>query len=115
MSDECGFIQILFPKGAYELESSNNKIHRIIIEEERYFEAIYPFTIKPNFLTLGSFKEKSSQGPINSFLPDDSRSDFSGFNATTLYQEYNLSPNPVDILSFDNYSLGCDVAQGVIY
>ena len=42
-SDEDGF-QILFPKGAYEIESLNNETKRIIIEEEHYTEAIYPLT-----------------------------------------------------------------------
>ena len=54
ISDEDSFIQILTPKGAYELESLNNEIKGIIIEEEHYIEATYQFTIKPNFSTLGS-------------------------------------------------------------
>ena len=33
----------------------------------------------------------------------------------TLYGKYNLSPNPVDILSFDNVFLKCDIAQGMIF
>ena len=31
-----------------------------------------------------------------------------------MYEEYNLSPNPVDILSFDNIVFECDIAQGMI-
>ena len=38
-----------------------------------------------------------------------------GFNTRTLHEEYNLSPNPVDILSFDNIFLECDIAQGMIF
>ena len=38
-----------------------------------------------------------------------------GFNETILWQEYNLSPNPVDILSFDNIFLETDIAQGMIF
>jgi len=49
INDEDGFIQILIPKGAYEFESLNNEIKRIIIEEEHYTETNNPFTIKPNF------------------------------------------------------------------
>ena len=41
--------------------------------------------------------------------------DLLGFNETTLYEEYNLSPNPVDFLSFDNISLECDIAEGMIF
>ena len=37
------------------------------------------------------------------------------FNKTTIYEEYNLSPNPVDILSFVNIVLECNIAQGMIF
>ena len=46
---------------------------------------------------------------------DDSIRDLLGFNARTIYEEFNLSPNPVDILSFDNGFLECDIAQGMIF
>ena len=46
---------------------------------------------------------------------DDSIKDLLGFHAITLYEEYNLSTNPVDILSFDNIFLECDIAQGMIF
>ena len=46
---------------------------------------------------------------------DDSMRDLLGFNARTLYEKNNLSPNPVDILSFDNIFLECDIAQGMIF
>ena len=32
-----------------------------------------------------------------------------------LQEEYNLSDYPVDILSFDNIFLECDIAQGMIF
>ena len=46
---------------------------------------------------------------------DDSKKDLLGFHAITLYEEYKLSTNPVDILSFDNIFLECDIAQGMIF
>ena len=51
------FIQIRIPKGAYEIESLNDEIKRIIIDKEYYTIESYPFTIKPNFSTLGSVVE----------------------------------------------------------
>ena len=48
-SDDDGFVQITIPPGAYEIEALNNEIKRIIIDEEHYTEANYPFKIKPNF------------------------------------------------------------------
>ena len=108
-------IQITIPPGAYEIESLNNEIKMIIIDEEDYTEANYPFSIKPNFSTLGSIIEISTQGPVKIFVPDDSIRELLVFNKTTIFEEYNLSPNPVDILSFDNIFLECNIAQGMIF
>ena len=115
ISDKDGFVQITIGPGVYELESLNNEIKRIIVDEEHYTEANYPFTIKPNFSTLGFIIEISTQGPVITFVPDDSIRDLLGFNRTTIFEEYNLSPNPVDILSFDNISFECNIAQGMIF
>ena len=46
---------------------------------------------------------------------DDSIESFLGFNARILYEEYNLSTNPVDILSFDNSLSKSDIAHGMIF
>ena len=112
---EEDFIQINIPPGAYELESLNDEIKRNIIDKEYYTEANYPFSIKPNFSTLGSIIEIKPQGPIIGFVFEDSIGGLLGFNETILWEEYNLSPNPVDILSFDNIFIECDVAQGMIF
>ena len=114
ITDEDGFIQITMPPGAYEIESLNNEIKRIFFEEH-YTEANYPFTIKPNFSTLGSIIEISTQGPIITFEPDDSIRDLLGYSKTTIYEEYNLSPNPVVILNFKNILIEADIARGLIF
>ena len=108
-------IKITIAPGAYEIESLNNEIKRIIIDQEYYTETNYPFNIKPNFSTIGSIIEISTQGPAITFIPDDSIRGLLEFNKTTIFEEYNLSPNPVDILSFDNIFLECDIAQGMIF
>ena len=115
ISDDEGFIKITIPPGAYEIESLNNEIKKIIIDEGHYTEANYPFKIKPNFSTLGSIIEISPQGPLISFMFDDSIKNLLGFNARTLYEEYTPSDNPVDILSFDNIFLVCNIAQGMFF
>ena len=51
---------IIISPGVYELESLNEEIKRIIIEEGFATEVIYPFLIKPNFSTLGSITEITS-------------------------------------------------------
>ena len=57
----------------------------------------------------------STQGPVKAFVPDDIIRDLLGLNKTTKYEEHNLSPNSVDILSFDNIFLECNFAQGMIF
>ena len=115
ISDEDGFLQRTISPGAYELKNLNIEIKRTIIDEEHYTEAYYPFTIKPNFSTLGSIIEKSTKGPVITFVPDDSMRDLLGFNKKTIFEKCNLSPNPVDILSFDNIFLECKIARGMLF
>ena len=112
ITDEDGCIQISISPGCYEIESLDNEIKMIIFDEGHYAEPNYPFTIKPNFLTLGSIIEIFTQGPVITLVPDDSIRYLLGFNAFTIYEEHNLSPNPVDILSSDNIIVECDIAQG---
>ena len=112
---EEDFIQIRIPEGIYEIESLDKEMKRIFIDGEFYTDANYPFKIKPNFSTLGSIIEIQSQGPMIGFVFNDSISNLLGFNETILYKEYNLSPNPVDILSFDKKFIECDIAQGLIF
>ena len=115
ITDEAGFISITIPPGANEIESLTIEIKRNISDEEHYTQANYPFTIKPKFSTLGKIIESSPQGPIIIFMFDDSIRDLLGFNARTLYEEDNLSANPVDILSFDNNFIERDIAQGIFF
>ena len=55
----------------------------------------------------------STQGPIITFAPDDRLGDHLGFNKTTIYEKYNLSTNPVHILSFDTIIIDIDNARGI--
>ena len=80
----------------------NDAVKRIVIDKGPYSEDEYPLTKKPKFSTLGSIIELSPQGPVISFVLNDSIRNLLGFHETILYKEYNLSPNPVDVLSFDN-------------
>ena len=109
------FIQIRIPPGAYEIESLDDEIKRIIIEKNHYNETTYPFRIKPNFSTLGSIVEILTPGPQISFVSDDSIGSLLGFNKILVWGKYNLSDNPVDILSFDNIFIECNIAHGMIF
>ena len=87
ISDEEGFIQITISQGAYELESLNDEIKRIIIDEGHYTEIDYPFKIKPNLSTLSSIIEISKQRTLISFQPNDCIRNFLGFKAITIHAE----------------------------
>ena len=87
ITDDDGFIQITIPPGAYELESLKAGIKRNNIDNAHYTELNYPFTIKPNFSTLGSIIEISTKGAVATFVPDDSIKDLLGFNKTTIFEE----------------------------
>ena len=115
ITDKDGHVHITIPPGAYELEKLNNEIKRNIIDEGHYTEVNYPFSIKPNFSTLRSIIEISTQGPVITFAPDDSIKGLLGFNRTTIYEEYNLSSKSVDIVSFDNIFVETDIAKGMIF
>ena len=93
----------------------NDEIKRIIIDDEHFTEENYPFKIKLNFSTLGSFIEISNQESAISFRPSGSIGSLLGFNKRTIFDEYNLSDNPVDILSFDNIFLECNISQSMLF
>ena len=109
------FIQIRIPPGAYEIESLNDEIKRIIIDEEHFTEPDYPFHIKPIFSTLGSIVEIKPRGSITGFVYEDSTGNLLGFDETILYEEYNLSKKPVNNLEFDIIFIHTDIAQGLIF
>ena len=77
-------------------------------------ESNYPFQIKPKFSIPVFVIEISPQGPIISFVFDDSIRNLLDFNETILFKERSLSPNPVDILSNDIIFLERDIAKGRI-
>ena len=45
----------------------------------------------------------------------DSIRDLLGYNASTICEEYNLSPNPVDVISFNNIIIETDIAKAMIF
>ena len=107
--------QITIPPAAYEIDSLNIEIKRIIFDKGHFSESGYPFQIKPNFCTLGSIIEISPQGSIIGFVFDDCIRNLLGFHETILYKEHNLSSNPVDNLSSDIFFLETNFAQGMVF
>ena len=66
----------------------------------------------PNLIP--SVMEISPQGPIIWLMFDNSIRDILRFNAGTFFEEYNLSTNPVDTISFNNIFIETDIAKGII-
>ena len=50
--NEDEFSVISIPSGAYEMESLNDEIKRILVKDGYFTQENYPFIIKPNFSTL---------------------------------------------------------------
>ena len=115
ITDDDHYIMITIPPGAYEIEPLNDEIKRIIIDDEHFTSENCPFEIKPKFSTIGSIIEITNEESAISFKPNDSIGSLLGFNKRTIYEEYNLSDNPVDILSFDNIFIHTDIARGMIF
>ena len=93
----------------------NDEIKSSIIDKGHYTEVEYPFKIKPNFSTLGSIVENEPQGALVGFVFDDSIGILLGFHETILWEDYNISQNPVVISSFDNTFIHTDIVQGMIF
>ena len=87
-------------------------LRKVILQKK--FED-YPFTTKPTVSTLGSILEISRQERIFIFLPDDSIRNLLRSIASTIYEEYNLSTNPIDILSFDKDFTHAHIARRMIF
>ena len=85
ITDGDDFVQITIQPGADEIESLNNEIKKIFIDKGHHSENEYPFTTKPNFSSLGSIIEVS-QGPIISFVFNDSIRNLLVFHETILYK-----------------------------
>ena len=114
-TDKDRFVQITIPQGAYEKGFVNDEFRRIVFAEGHFTETDYPFTMKATFSTLGSSINISGRKLLITFPTDESIRNLKGFNASTIYEEYHPSYNPVDILSSDSILLETDIAQGMIF
>ena len=106
----------IIPPGAYELGSLDAEIERICINVGHLTDDDYPFKLKPNFSTLGGIIDIDvAIGGQFSSMHNDSIGDLIGLKWKEIHKEYKYSDYPVDILSFDNIYLECDIAQGIIF
>ena len=78
-----------------------------------HFRLQLNFQISPNFTTQGSIIEIDDGWEANFTYAGTIRI-IPGFDATKVSENYKLSDHPVDIISFDNIFVECEVAQGMI-
>ena len=92
------------------------KLNEILLKKDNLQKRIIHLQSKPNFSTISSITEVSSNntGSQIAFTPNDSIRNFSGFKQKVIHEAYILSDHPVDILPIDNFSLECNIAQWVI-
>ena len=86
---------------------------RKIIDEGHALEEAYPFKIKPNFSALGSIIQEEPGWQFN-FMLVNQMPHVVGTYPVKKYDEYNLSPNPVDKLSVNITFFETDMAQEMI-
>ena len=90
-------------------------VYKIFFEEGYFQASTNPFKIKPNFSTLGSIIEISSNilGSQNVLTLDHSIKDLLGFKAEVKHEVFDLWDYPVDILGFGNFFQERDISQGL--
>ena len=71
--------------------------------------------MQANSSTSGSIIEITpGRGWRISFVQEANLRDVSGFKPRVIHEEYKVSQNPVDILSFDNSFLETEIANGTL-
>ena len=114
-TNEDGFTQITIPPGGYEIESINKEFKGIIVDEGLFTQANYPFRMKPKFSILGYNIKFSPQGPIKSFMFDDSIRDFGDYIFPEQFVVVKSLTGPIIGLHFMRHnSVVIDTTHGFI-
>ena len=106
-------VDIVIPKGAYELEAIDLEIKRLMVLNGDSDGETFPISIKPNFTTQGSIIEIEDGWEVE-FTHGGTIRNILGFDSRLVNKKYNLSDHLVDIISFDNIFVECDIAQGMV-
>ena len=105
-------VDIVLEKGAYELEAMDLEIKRLMVLNGDSDGETIPITIKQDFSTQGSIMEIIDRWGIY-FTFDSTTRTILGADARVISGKYNLSDHQVDIISFDNIFIECDIAKGM--
>ena len=110
ITPEKMIVEIVIPKGAYEMEAVYSEIKRLMILNGDSEGETFPVKIKPNFTTQASTIEIVDGWKVD-FTFAGTITTILGFESRKFCKNYNLS---VDIISFDKIFVECDIAQGMI-
>jgi hypothetical protein len=111
--------EIFLTPGAYEITEINNEVKRLMVANGH--SSINPSTfhdyyvhITPNFNTQKSIIQINEEYTAIDFNTWNSIGKVLGFLPRVIMQPFNESDNKVNIISFDNIFIHCDIAQGMI-
>jgi len=95
---------ITLTPGSYEIDIINSEINRLMT-----LNGDTGITISANTITLGSVVDIKFATTRVDFTVANSLAPFLGFNAVILTSGYNVSPNPVDIITINQILVNCDI------
>jgi len=95
---------ITLTPGSYEIDSINSEINRLMT-----INGDTGITISANTITLGSVVDIKPAATRVDFTVAYSLAPLLGFNSVILTAGYNVSPNPVDIITINQILVNCDM------
>jgi len=90
--------------GSYEIDTIHSEINRLMT-----LNGDTGITISANTITLGSVVDIKPAATGVYFTDANSLAPLLGFNYVILTAGYNVSPNPVDIITNNQILVNCDI------
>jgi len=94
---------ITLTPGSYEIDTNNSDIDRLMT-----LIGDTGITVSANTITLGSVVDIKPAATRVDFTVANSLASLLGFNSVMLTAGYNVSPNPVDIITINQILVNCD-------
>jgi len=92
--------------GSYEIDSINSEINRLMT-----INGYTGITISANTITLGSVIDIKPTTTKVDFTIANSLASLLGFGSVVLSSGYNVSPNPVDVITINQILVNCDIIE----
>jgi len=95
---------ITLTPGSYEIDTVNSEINRLMT-----INGDMGLTISANTITLGSVVDIKPAATRVDFTVANSLASLLGFGSVVITTGYNVSPNPVDIITINQILVNCDI------